>query len=72
MTADDLVTRDDFTAAARWLAGQCDWFATLPRLTREDATLFAEAGRMLAALADALDAERARAEAARAESEAEK
>lgn len=62
MTADtaatDRVTRDDFTSAARWLAGQCDWFATLPRLTREDATLFADAGRMLAALADALDAAR--------------
>ncbi len=54
------------TASARWLAGQCDWFATLPRLTREDAALFAEAGRMLAALADALDAGRARAEAAEA------
>ncbi len=46
------------TASARWLAGQCDWFATLPRLTREDAALFADAGRMLAALADALDAAR--------------
>lgn len=69
MTTDTTTPID--TASARWLAGQCDWFATLPRLTREDATLFAEAGRMLAALADALDAERARAEAAEAEAKAD-
>lgn len=71
VTPTGLVTRDEFTAAARALAGQCDWFATLPRLTREDAALFAEAGRMLAALADALDAGRARAKAAEAAEAAE-
>lgn len=71
VTPTGLVTRDEFTAAARALAGQCDRFATLPRLTREDAALFAEAGRMLAALADALDAGRARAKAAEAAEAAE-